>query len=139
MIGSLELPNFKVFTKKTENMLIYTLIIVLITIICILMTIAVLLQSGQGGGLSGGIAGGMGGGNNMMGSRRTADFLSKATSVLAAIFLSLCVLANFFIVDSDGTQSTIQQRGMEMPAPPPDFGTPAESPSALPAEPADSE
>lgn len=118
-------------------MLTYTIIIILITIICIMMTIAVLLQSGQGGGLSGGIAGGMGGGNNMMGSRRTADFLSKATSVLAAIFLSLCVLANFFIVDSSTTQSTIQQRGTELPAPAPDFSTPTESPAALPDQPAE--
>ncbi len=101
------------------------------------MTIAVLLQSGQGGGLSGGIAGGMAGGNNALGSRRTADFLSKATSVLAAIFLSLCVLANFFIVDSSSSQSTIQQRGL---APiEADFGSPAESPSALPVQPAENQ
>lgn len=94
----------------------YTIIMIIVAIICVLLTVVVLLQSGQGGGLSGGIAGNTGGGGgNMMGARRTADFLSKTTSVLAAIFLTLCLAANFFI-DSDGpTRSTIQERGIDAP------------------------
>lgn len=108
-------------------MVAYTLIVVFITIISILMVIVVLLQRGQAPGMTGGIGGGLagGGGNNMMGSRRTADFLSKTTAVLAVLFLSLSVLANFFI-DQDTQQSTIQQRGADMPmdAAPPVQGDP---------------
>lgn len=103
-------------------MVLYTTIVVFITIISILMVIVVLLQRGQAPGMTGGIGGGLagGGGNNMMGSRRTADFLSKTTAVLAALFLTLSVLANFFI-DHDTQGSAIQQHGADMPgeAPPP--------------------
>ncbi len=103
-------------------MVLYTTIVVFITLISILMVIVVLLQRGQAPGMTGGIGGGLagGGGNNMMGSRRTADFLSKTTAVLAALFLTLSVLANFFI-DHDTQGSAIQQHGAEMPgeAPPP--------------------
>lgn len=114
--------------------MLYTITIILITIIAVLMVIVVLLQSGQGQGLSGGIAGagGMIGGANMMGARRTADFLSKATTVLAALFLSLCVLANFFIDREAVTQSTIQQQSI--PVQSGDFDIPADPPAASPSQ-----
>lgn len=116
--------------------MIYTIIMVIITLIAILMTIVILLQSGQGQGLSGGIAGGgggMGGASHMMGARRTADFLSKSTSVLAAIFLSLCLIANYFIDrDQQGAESIIQEQAQQSPQET-DFVTPTEdSPAALP-------
>ena len=116
--------------------MLYTLTIILITIIAVLMVIVVLLQSGQGQGLSGGIAGGgggIGGGGNMMGARRTADFLSKATTVLATLFLTLCVLANFFIDQETVTQSTIQDRAVPVQTEQ-DFGTQTETPSAIPPQ-----
>jgi len=115
--------------------MLYTLTIILITVIAFLMVIVVLLQSGQGQGLSGGIAGGGGmvGGANMMGARRTADFLSKATTVLATIFLTLCVLANFFIDQETVTQSTIQDRAVPVQTEQ-DFGTQTETPSAIPPQ-----
>lgn len=117
--------------------MLYTLTIILITIIAVLMVIVVLLQSGQGQGLSGGIAGGgggIGGGGsaNTMGARRTADFLSKATSILATLFLTLCVLANFFIDREQVDQSTIQQQAPA--AQTEDFGAPAETAPALPEQ-----
>ncbi len=116
--------------------MLYTLTIILITIIAVLIVIVVLLQSGQGQGLSGGIAGGGGmvGGGNMMGARRTADFLSKATSILATMFLTLCVLANFFIDQETVTQSTIQDRAVPPVQTQQDFGAPAETAPALPPQ-----
>lgn len=93
----------------------YTFIVILITVIAILITIAVLLQSGQGSGLSGGIAGNAGGAAGAIGSRRTADFLSKATSVLGATFLVLCLVANFFIDRTTTTRSAVQQSGVQFP------------------------
>lgn len=86
----------------------YTFIIVLISIICLLLTFAILLQSGQGSGLSG-IAN-AGAATQMMGQRRTADFLSKSTSVLGGAFLVLCILANFAIDRGAVGTSTLQQQ-----------------------------
>lgn len=110
----------------------YTIIISIITIICILLTIVVLLQSGQGEGLSGGLAAGGGFGGGPMGARRTADLLSKSTTVLGTAFLVLCVIANFFIDTGQQTQSAVQQSGVEQPV---DVNNPSESPSAIPQQP----
>lgn len=90
--------------------MLYTLTIILIAIICVVLIITILLQSGQGSGLSGGMAGNAGGGaGNMVGSRRTADFLSKSTSALGGTFLVLCLLANFLIEDESAQDSVIQR------------------------------
>jgi preprotein translocase subunit SecG len=114
----------------------YTLIVILITLIAVFLTIAVLMQSGQGSGLSGGLAGNSAGATGMVGQRRTADFLSKATSIMGGTFLVLCLVANFFIDRSTTTQSAVQQRGLEMPVNR-DFQQPSESPAAIPQQPAD--
>ena len=63
----------------------FTLLIVVELIISILLILAVLMQSSKGGGL----AGTFGGGNVgvVFGVRRTADFLTRATQILAGAFL----------------------------------------------------
>jgi preprotein translocase subunit SecG len=115
--------------------MLYTFTIIVIAIICVLLIIIILLQSGQGAGLSGGIAGNAGGGaGNMLGARRTADFLSKSTSILGGVFLTLCLLANF-VIDRDATQgSAIQRGGFDQPIQD-RFELPIETPPAIPAEP----
>ena len=50
------------------------------------------------------------GGSSGLGARRTADLLSKATSYLGGIFLTLCVLANF-VIDRPESQNSILQSG----------------------------
>lgn len=111
----------------------YTLLVVIISIICVLLTIAVLLQSGQGEGLSGIAAGGAA--TQMMGQRRAADFLSKATTFLGAAFLILCVIANFFIHRGGQTTSAIQQAGANAEAPiNNNLSQPSQSPSAIPSQ-----
>lgn len=90
--------------------MLYTIILTTITLICILLVIVVLLQPGQGQGLAGGIAGGMAGGGGL-GARRTADLLSKSTSVLGGALLVLCVLANFAIDRGGASESAVQQSG----------------------------
>ncbi len=120
--------------------MLYTLTIILIAIISLVLIVFVLLQSGQGGGLSGGIAGNVGGGGgagNMLGARRTADFLSKSTSVLGATLLVLCVLANFFIDRGPGEGSTLQQRGVQTEQQQ-DFSQPSETAPAIPVQPGES-
>lgn len=111
--------------------MLYTIILSIITIICVLLVIVILLQPGQGQGLSGGLAGGQAGGQGL-GARRTADLLSKSTSVLGAALLVLSVLANFAIERSGQTESAVQQSGVEAPAEQSNGLDASQSPSAVP-------
>ncbi len=88
--------------------MLYTIILVLIVIISLLLMLVVLLQSGQGEGLTGIAASSMTGGSGL-GARRTADLLSKATSIFGAAFLVLCVLANFAIDRQNAPSRSILQ------------------------------
>ncbi len=60
---------------------------ILIFIVCILMILIVLAQNSKGGGLTSSFSGG----NQVMGVKKTGDFLEKATWTLAfaLLFLSL--------------------------------------------------
>lgn len=108
--------------------MLYNIIIVVITIICALLTLVVLLQNGQGQGLSGiGGGGGLDAGAGGLGARRTADLLSKATSVLGGAFLILCIVANFAI-DRQQESNSILQQG----APLNDIGVPSETQAPIP-------
>lgn len=112
--------------------MLYTIILSVIILICILLTIVILLQPGQGQGISGGIAGGMAGGQNL-GARRTADLLSKSTTVLGTALLVLCVLANFAIDTGQTRESAVQQSGVEQPAQQGNgLNNASETPSAVP-------
>lgn len=109
--------------------MLYNIIVAVIAVICFLLIVVVLLQPGQGQGISGmGGAGAIGGGGGL-GARRTADLLSKSTSVLAAIFLTLCILANFAIEREAANRSILQEGGVNAP-----IEAPAETPSAIPQQ-----
>lgn len=95
-----------------------------------MLTIVVLLQPGQGQGLSGGLAGGMSGGQGL-GARRTADLLSKSTTVLGTALLVLCVLANFAIQRGERTESAVQQSGVPVQTQQNNMNN-SETPSAVP-------
>lgn len=69
----------------------YTLIIILTVLVSILLIIVVLVQKSKGGGLSSSFAGS----NQIMGVRRTNDFIEKATWTLAGIIGVLAVLSVF--------------------------------------------
>lgn len=96
----------------------HTFIVVLAILVAILLIIAVLLQSSKGTGLAGGF-GGLGT-VQTLGVRRTADFLSKTTTILAALFMVLCVLAEFTMPSSGDNQgeSVIQKNAPQVPATP---------------------
>ncbi len=90
------------------------LLLVLSAIIAIFLIIIVLLQASKGGGL----AGTFGGGNMgaMFGTRRTADFLSKATWWLAGMLALIALVANLFFLDGQTTterESVIQRSGRQ--------------------------
>ena len=52
-----------------------------------------MIQNPKGGGLSSAF----GGGNQIMGARKTSDFLEKTTWTLAIVLVSLALLSNFSI------------------------------------------
>lgn len=112
--------------------MLYYSILALIVIICVLLTIVILLQPGKGSGLSGGIAGGSLSGGAGLGARRTADLLSKSTTVLGTALLVLCVLANFAIDTGETTQPAVQQSGVEQPVQQDGLDNPSQSPAAVP-------
>ncbi len=85
----------------------YTAISVLIFIICILLILIVLVQNSKGGGLASSLASS----NQIMGVRKTTDFLEKATWTLAGGMMILCVVATFFIPRGENAvKSAIQEQ-----------------------------
>jgi preprotein translocase subunit SecG len=93
----------------------YTILMTFATIIAIFLVIVVLLQSSKGGGL----AGTLGGANmgTMFGTRRTADFLSKASWWLGGALAALALAINLFFLPGQTTaeqrESIIQQSGRQ--------------------------
>ena len=72
----------------------YTIFAILIIISSVLLVLVVLVQNPKGGGLSSSFGGG---GNQIMGAKKTTDFLEKATWTLAIALISLSLLSNFAI------------------------------------------
>ena len=86
----------------------FGLISVLIIIVCVLLVMVVLVQNSKGGGLSASF----GGSNQVMGVRRTTDFLEKATWTLATALLVLSLLASIAIpkVREESEKSLIEDQ-----------------------------
>lgn len=122
----------------------YILTIVLTVLISILLIIVVLVQKSKGGGLSSSFAGS----NQIMGVRRTNDFIEKATWTLAGIICLLSILSVFVMpsvvtgarVKPTTEMQVIQGAETSAPAPAaaPVAATPAEAeaPAAAPEAPA---
>lgn len=81
----------------------YTLAIVLIFIVCLLLVLIVLVQESKGGGLASSFSGN----NQIMGVRRTTDFLEKATWWLAGALLVLCIFASASIDREEIQQDSV--------------------------------
>lgn len=86
----------------------YYLISVLIIIASFLLILIVLVQNSKGGGLASGFSSS----NQVMGVRKTADFLEKATWTLAVALLVLTVVATAFIPrgETDDTRSVMEEQ-----------------------------
>ena len=78
----------------------YTLIIILVILAAILMCGIVLIQESKGGGLASGFSSS----NQIMGVRKTTDFLEKATWGLAIAMVVLSVVSAAFI-----TRETVEE------------------------------
>jgi preprotein translocase subunit SecG len=94
----------------------YSILILITVLIAVFLVIIVLLQSSKGGGLSGTFGGG-GNVGQMFGSRRTADFLSKATWWLGGSIGFLAIIINLFFlpgqVTAEQRESIIQRTGRQ--------------------------
>lgn len=69
----------------------YLLCVSLIVLVAVLMCLIVLIQNSKGGGLASGFASS----NQIMGVRKTTDFLEKATWTLAALMVILSIAAAY--------------------------------------------
>ena len=73
----------------------YLLLVILMVIASILMCFIVLIQNSKGGGLASGFSSS----NQIMGVRKTTDFLEKATWSLA-VFLVVMSVASAYVIPS---------------------------------------
>lgn len=91
-----------------------TVIAVLIVIVCILLILVVLIQNSKGGGLASSFASS----NQVMGVRRTADVLEKATWTLAIALFVLCLMSTPYnttsgSVEEAATESVTRKKASE--------------------------
>ena len=106
----------------------FTIVTVLIFFVCILMILIVLVQNSKGGGLASNFSGA----NQVMGVRKTTDFLEKGTWTLAGALLVLCILASAFIPRGEvADDSSLIQEKIEEAADP--FMQKGNFPTAAPA------
>ena len=95
------------------------LLLVIQVLISISIVIVILLQSSKGGGLAG-IAGGLSS-STVFGGRSAANFLTKATTILATLFFINCLGMAVLTAHTDSTASVTQQavrsEGMTSPVP----------------------
>lgn len=87
----------------------YTVFSIVIIIVCILLLLIILVQNPQGGGLSSSF----GASNQVLGVRKTADFLEKATWTLAILLLSFTLLSNFAISPKDQRTDSVLDENLE--------------------------
>jgi len=79
----------------------YIFISILIVIVAIFLVLIVVIQNSKGGGLAAGFASS----NQVMGVRKTTDFLEKATWWLAGVLVVLCIFATLALRPSQATSS----------------------------------
>ncbi len=107
----------------------YVLVSVLVLITCVLLTLIVLVQNSKGGGLASNFASS----NQVMGVRKTTDFLEKATWTLAIILLVLTLTSTFVIPRGQVVETRQSEIIDNVPMTSPDFSTPPAEGAAQPA------
>lgn len=78
----------------------FIVVTVLIMLVAILLGLVVLVQNGKGGGLAANFASQ----NQVMGVRKTTDFLEKATWFMAILMVVLCLAASALVPGKQETQ-----------------------------------
>jgi len=103
----------------------YTILVVIYVLVCVGLIVIVLLQSGKGEGLAGALGGGAS--QTIFGSR-TGDVLTKATSVLAVLFMSISLLLAILSGRQAKPLSQAIARAAEQVPPAPSAGNEAPAP-----------
>ena len=90
----------------------YNLFAILIVLTCLLLILVIMVQNPKGGGVSSTF----GGGNQVMGVKKTTDFLEKSTWILSAALVVLCLLSTTVlpkgsIQSSDSIKERYEQSG----------------------------
>ncbi len=89
----------------------FTFVITLTIIVAVLLVLVVLAQNSKGGGLSSQF-GGSGSSTQMIGVKRTADFLEKSTWALA-IALMVLALSSSFLLDNQTSETGFTSPNIE--------------------------
>lgn len=110
-----------------------TLLTIIIFLAAILLILVVLMQPGKGDMISGlsGIGGQF---NSMFGTRKTMNFLSKATMVLAATIFVLSLLTNKFFISNEVQVQKAVTEDVDIPTQTIPAAPPATVPELPPAE-----
>ena len=82
----------------------YTVIVILIVIVALLLGLVVLMQNSKGGGVSSTFSAS----SQIMGVRKTADFLEKATWTLSILIVVLCFLTSLL---ANSGEKEVEQQG----------------------------
>ena len=110
-------------------MSLFIFLMVVQALVATLLVTVVLLQQSEGGGL--GVGGSPAG---LMSARGAADFLTRATGILAALFVALSIALAALAVSTSGASkidTTLDRRITPAPG-----AVPAKDPLAVPAAPA---
>ncbi len=97
----------------------YILISVLVLLTCVLLILIVLVQNSKGGGLASNFASN----NQIMGVRKTTDFLEKSTWTLAIVLLVLTLTSTFVIPRGRAVETRQSEIINRIPVTTPDFST----------------
>ena len=110
----------------------YYAISILILLCSIFLVLIVLVQNSKGGGLAAGFSSS----NQVLGVRKTTDFLEKATWGAAAILCVLCILITAVIPRDNSSLSRESEviENVSVPITAPDFGTAQQPDTEQPAE-----
>lgn len=92
----------------------YSVLIILMIVVSILMCFIVVIQESKGGGLASGFASS----NQIMGVRKTTNFVEKATWTLAIAMVVLSIATAYFIPSADAQKSVVLKEKTTMPAMP---------------------
>lgn len=103
----------------------YVLIVILMVIASILMCLIVLIQNSKGGGLASSFSSS----NQIMGVRKTTDFLEKATWGLAAFMVVMSIASAYVHVGSQKVDPVMEQAQKEQSTNPYNIPAGATAPS----------
>ena len=111
--------------------MLYYLIITLYVLFCLLLILTILLQQGKGGDIASAFGGG-GGSQAVFGARSGATLLTRATAVLAALFVIGAIVLTVYGQRGPGSVVGGIEGPPVAPAPAPANVTPTPAPATPP-------